>query len=293
MPRFRVETLALMLLAQMNGLPFTKSFSPERFSPHLLGYSVESEASNHISDAETKKITGLKEKLKADFDAGTIDSLFADPSFKLERNIPDKFGIKPKNDVDSKRKHLGWHSLLLFLKENYAPSLKANYNSHLEKAEQMYGVDGRIIVGILTIESAIVGEYKAFNALVSQYVLITKRQGFAYRELKNLILYSQKTGKPIFDLNSSYAGAIGCAQFIPSSLNQFFIGENGRVESADPNNIVDCIYSVANYLQKKGWNMQKNGQKPTKGSTNWRAIYAYNQSNAYVTAVVGIAQSLK
>jgi membrane-bound lytic murein transglycosylase B len=81
----------------------------------------------------------------------------------------------------------------------------------------------------------------------------------------------------LFDFTSSYAGAIGCAQFIPASLNSYFVGRDGKIEKADPLDIVDCIYSVAYYLKVSGWDRTRNGKTPLKGSRNWKAIQPFRR----------------
>jgi membrane-bound lytic murein transglycosylase B len=170
-----------------------------------------------------------------------------------------------------------------------------DHTDALAGAEKKYGVDRRFIVSILGVESDFSrdpGRFKAVNSLLTQYLLIEKRKAYAYRELKEIIRYSKRTGLHFFDFTSSYAGAIGCAQFIPSSLNSYFVGKGGKIEKADPFDINDCIYSVAYYLKKSGWDRRRNNKTPAKGSRNWKAIRAYNHSDAYTRFVIEVAGRL-
>jgi membrane-bound lytic murein transglycosylase B len=166
----------------------------------------------------------------------------------------------------------------------------------LSGAEEKYGVDARYIVSILGVESNLSndnGRFKAINALTTQYILVKKRRKYAYRQLKELIEYSERTKKPIYDYTSSYMGAIGCGQFIPSSLNGYFVGQSGNVDEADPYDLTDCIYSIAYYLKRSRWDKKQNGKTPEEGSKNWKAIRAYNHSDAYTRFVIETADRLK
>jgi membrane-bound lytic murein transglycosylase B len=62
-------------------------------------------------------------------------------------------------------------------------------------------------------------------------------------------------------------------QFIPSSLNQWFVGD-------DVTDMGDTINSVANYLTHF---LQKEG-------TMEKAVHRYNSSNLYVRAVMELAE---
>jgi membrane-bound lytic murein transglycosylase B len=88
-------------------------------------------------------------------------------------------------------------------------------------------------------------------------------------------------------------GAIGCGQFIPSSLNHYFVGRSGKIEEADPFDVTDCIYSIAYYLKRSRWDKSENGKTPQEGSKNWKAIRAYNHSDAYTRFVIETADRLK
>ncbi|MBN2458731.1 lytic transglycosylase domain-containing protein, partial [Candidatus Woesearchaeota archaeon] len=92
------------------------------------------------------------------------------------------------------------------------------------------------------------------------------------------------------ELTSSYAGAIGWAQFIPSSLNRLFIGKNMDF-NADPFDMEDCIHSVAYYLNRSGWDPRRE-KNIYEGSRNWKALLAYNKSSVYVKAVLELSRSL-
>jgi membrane-bound lytic murein transglycosylase B len=90
--------------------------------------------------------------------------------------------------------------------------------------------------------------------------------------------------KFILDSPSSYAGAFGCSQFIPSSFQKYAVSH----ESKTPNlfNIYDCIYSVGNFLQKNGWN---NGDLSSQSN----ALFEYNRIKDYGDVILKLASAAK
>ena len=84
----------------------------------------------------------------------------------------------------------------------------------------------------------------------------------------------------------SYAGAMGIAQFIPSSILQLAKDGNkdGRV---DLYNHTDAIASIANYLKHYGWHPGIDGKKA------YKVLYHYNHSSYYVDTLLMVAKLLK
>lgn len=252
-----------------------------------------------LSEQEKNKLAVLKKNLRADgFEAGVIESIFDHPEFGLYDISEALFRWSPERVTGLGRETYEWYRTCLGVDEKIkrAKEFMDGHKDMLADVEEKYGVSPRYIVSILGLESDFsktTGKFKAVNSLVSQYLLIDERKKFAYRELGEIIRYSQKSGKPLFDFNSSYAGAVGCAQFIPSSLNSYFVGKRGRIEKADPYDVDDCVYSIAYYLKKSGWDKRRNEEPLVEGSRNWRAIRAYNPSDAYTRLIIEIAQSLK
>ena len=80
----------------------------------------------------------------------------------------------------------------------------------------------------------------------------------------------------VLSLKSSYAGAMSYAQFLPSSLNRWFIG-------SDLYNIDNNILSVANYLS--------HFKKRTRSLEE--SVYRYNPSKFYVRFVIDLAKEAK
>jgi membrane-bound lytic murein transglycosylase B len=58
---------------------------------------------------------------------------------------------------------------------------------------------------------------------------------------------------PIDTLTGSYAGAQGWGQFMPSSIRDFAVDEDGDGHIDLQNSLPDILASVANYFAKHGW----------------------------------------
>ena len=178
------------------------------------------------------------------------------------------------------------------LKEKSHQFVEEHRNELLE-AEQRYGVDYRYIVGIKGIETRygrdeFTGNFNLLNSLVTQYIL-SNRQRFSLRELDAVLQLNQKFNTEIHKVNGSYAGAIGVAQWLPTSLLHYSVLEdiNGITSTRD------MIPSTANYLKENGWDSSLNGNPVEPGSRNWQTIRRYNHSDTYVRIVVEIAEQIE
>lgn len=244
-----------------------------------------------------KSLEELTRRLEKDgFDKKQVQDAYGDERFIVHREIiryfdgsPETKGAKGIISYEKYKENLGLKEKL-----DRAPSFMKQYKEKLALAEKTFGVDKRYIVAILGIESDFgnnKGKFYTFNALASMYTT-RKKKDFAYRELKEYWVMCKNNNKGLFDYKSSYAGALGNAQFIPSSFNRLFIDGNGDLV-ADPLGMEDCIQSVANYLKKSGWNPKANGKIPYAKSRNWEAIRSYNDSSFYVKAVIELATKSK
>jgi membrane-bound lytic murein transglycosylase B len=106
---------------------------------------------------------------------------------------------------------------------------------------------------------------------------------WALREIKDLLRLSNELDMDPLEFKGSYAGAIGPAQFIPSSVMNYF--KDGNSDGIrDPFSMEDAIASIANYLNKGGWKEDETSRK--------QAIWNYNHNSYYVKSVMGIFAEL-
>lgn len=198
-----------------------------------------------------------------------------------------------------------------------AKTYLAQHKPYFDKVEAAYGVPREIITAILLVESRLgthLGKSRAFNVLSTMaalqdkdvrekfYVMAEddkrlprdqfmaraeKRAVWAYKELKALLTYAGKYNINPFYFKSSYAGAIGYCQFMPSNIMPYGADGNGD-GMIDLFVDADAIFSVASYLKKHGWsglNISLEQQR--------KAINRYNHSSYYVDCILAVASKLK
>jgi len=242
-----------------------------------------------VAAEEEHRKTELRNRLCADrgLNCAYVTALFTDPRLKIydppepvappptpapkdhERNpyLTKRFGLLTPESLERCRDFVHAH-LLAF-----------------DAASKIYGVPKEIICGHLRIETDFgiptglsphpLGTVPAINRLVTLYVRrpsrkqtgtqFARRQTFALNELKDLLLAASDNGWDLFQVPGSPTGAIGLAQFEPSSFKIAVDGDgDGKIDLFSPE---DAILSVAHYLTIRGWDKLPQHQ--------YRAIYAY------------------
>jgi membrane-bound lytic murein transglycosylase B len=189
------------------------------------------------------------------------------------------------------------------------------HHDKLTRAEKTFGVDKNIITAILLVETRLgtyTGSSPIFNTLATMASLkdsdrretlfqnITnpnrisreafekqadRRWNWAYEQLKAFLEYTERENMDPLAISGSYAGALGIAQFLPTSILAYAKdgNGNGRIDLFDH---ADAIASVANYLKTFGWKPGISRDKAEK------AIFAYNRSSYYVNTILTIADLL-
>jgi len=186
----------------------------------------------------------------------------------------------------------------------------------LERTESSYGVDKEIITAIILVESQFGTLLKGPSILNTLSTLASlsdpnirnlfwneatqsmklsrkkyekwarRKSKWAYAELKAFLKYTAKENIDPAAVSGSYAGAVGIAQFMPSSILAFAKDGNNDGQ-IDLFNHADAITSIASYLKHSGWHAgidKKSAQK---------VIYRYNHSQYYVDTILKISELLK
>ena len=246
-----------------------------------------------LSREEERRMTELQARLCAvrGLSCVYVRALFADPRLEIyypsapqhqesnpsqrerERNpfLATRFGLLTDESLERCRGFLQLHA------------------AAFDAAYKTYGVPPKVICGILRIETNFgiptrlspnpVGRIPAINRLTTLYVRplpgeklsqhFARWQEFALYQLKDLLKTATKFGWDLFQIPGSLTGAIGLAQFEPSSLKDAVDGNgDGKIDLFDP---ADAILSVAHYLVTRGWDDEPMHQQ--------RAIYAYYGGN--------------
>jgi len=186
----------------------------------------------------------------------------------------------------------------------------------LTELDTAYGVAPQAVTAILIVESRLGRYYEVhhvFNAYLNMAACLdpdffaavvaknrerypemadtdtalsaVKRGEWALLELCALMDLARAIDMDPCEIKGSYAGAMGPAQFIPSSFQS--LGVDGDADGVrDPFNMVDAMASIANYLKRSGWKNNA-GQETLR-----QAIWHYNHSQAYVNTVMMLYEEL-
>jgi len=134
------------------------------------------------------------------------------------------------------------------------------YAKVYDEAEKRYGVNREVIAAILMKETKLdeikptFDAFEVFNTLVVKVKLETKRDKWLLNmgksNLVSVIDYCYKKGytPSTCNLPSSYAGAVGIAQFMPSS---FVYIDSYKSKVGDLTKMEDAIMSAAKFLNNK------------------------------------------
>jgi len=136
----------------------------------------------------------------------------------------------------------------------------ANNKQYLLNAEKQFGVPPHIITAILGIETnygSIYMPYRAVDALFTLSFINTRRGTYFKKELEALLLLADKYNVNPTLFRSSYAGALGIPQFMPSNISRYGIDGDGDGVVDIINSHHDAIFSIANYLVENGWKRGK------------------------------------
>lgn len=125
----------------------------------------------------------------------------------------------------------------------------------LARATKEYGVPPEIIVATIGVETFFgrnVGSHRMIDALSTLAFDYPRRADFFRKELEEYLLLTRANGFDPSKLKGSYAGAMGIAQFIPSSYRRYAVDYDGD-GIRDLWQPADAIGSVANYYREYGW----------------------------------------
>jgi membrane-bound lytic murein transglycosylase B len=186
----------------------------------------------------------------------------------------------------------------------------------LRKAENKFSVEKEVIVAILLVESRFgenIGKCRLIPTLASialmdspdhlqkNYLILRemdpdlsyewieslakKKAHWAYHELKCFLNIIRHEKIDPLEVYGSYAGALGMAQFVPSSYLSYALHpesfENWLLSKEA------AIFSIGNYLKSHGW------RKSLPIEKKKQILWYYNHSKPYGETIVQLAQKIK
>ncbi|MEX0345638.1 MAG: lytic murein transglycosylase [Rhizobiaceae bacterium] len=134
-------------------------------------------------------------------------------------------------------------------------SLAKKHASTLKMVEKKYGVPAHIILAIWGRESGfgrVKIPYNAFRVLGTKAFMSTRRELF-HRELLGALVMVERGHVSAKSMKSSWAGALGQPQFLPTSYLNHAADGDGDGRSDIWRSDADTLASIANYLKNYGW----------------------------------------
>ncbi len=214
--------------------------------------SVYADGPDRIPLEDSKYQNLIKELVqKHQFKKEALETVFKQVIFK--KDIIDKFN-RPAE-------HLPFHRYRkIFIKQDMIErgrAYMAENDALLSEVEAVYGVEKEIIASILGVETRFgkpgIERYRAFDVLNTAFFLYPRREKFYRGEIIAFLRLCRKEGIDPFSVKSSYAGAFGVPQFIPSSFLNYAVDFDKDGKTDLWNSKKDIFASVANYLKKFGW----------------------------------------
>jgi membrane-bound lytic murein transglycosylase B len=276
----------------------------------LLSFFSVISNSNSESNEASSPFQSLVHRLTQDgFDYEFVSNLLMDARAELNLSLMI-LSLESRETEDFYGQFLTQEAILLakkFLRQN----LKM-----LRKAENRFSVEKEVIVAILLVESRFgenIGNYRLIPTLASivlmdspdhlqkNYVILRERdpdlsyewlEGLAkrkanraYHELKCFLNIIRHEKIDPLEVYGSYAGALGMAQFIPSSYLSYALNqesfENWLLSKEA------AIFSIGNYLKSHGW------RKGLPIEKKKQVLWYYNRSKPYGETILQAAQKIK
>ncbi|BCP54586.1 membrane protein [Kaistia sp. 32K] len=138
---------------------------------------------------------------------------------------------------------------------NGGQSLLAKWSKTLAKIEKTYGVPASIVVAVWGRESGFGTAklpYPAIRALATEAFMGARKANF-YPEFLAALQILEGDHIPLADMRSSWAGALGQPQFLPSKYLTLAVDFDGDGKRDIWNSVPDSLASIANYLRQNGW----------------------------------------
>ena len=197
------------------------------------------------------------EARRAGVSARTLDRVLG--AIRLDWSLPD---LAPPAKTTTTQRQSEFRSPAAYFKQSRLRSLVsagrkqlAKWERTLDAIEKRYGVPRRILIAIWARESDF-GRTKlphnAIGALATQ-AFTGRRKRFFRRELLAALEIVDQGHISAERMKSSWAGALGHPQFLPSKFLAFAVDFDGDKRRDIWGSVPDALASIANYLKQHGW----------------------------------------
>ena len=190
----------------------------------------------------------------------TFDAAFAGVTPNLK--LPDLQLPGDTAKVEEKNRQAEFQSPSTYFDEKSLSGVAAKgrvlaktYAQVLARIEKRTGVPGPIILAIWGRESGYgVAKipYNAFEVLATKAYLSRRKEMFRTELLAALEIVADGH-LTVADMRSSWAGALGQPQFMPSKFLQYAVDQDGDGRRDIWKSVPDTLASIGNYLKLSGW----------------------------------------
>jgi len=160
-----------------------------------------------------------------------------------------------------------------------AREMAVQHRAELQRAADRHGVPRAFIVAIWGLESNF-GRFQGVRPTVATLATLAydgRRQRLFREELFAALRILDSDDVQLDALRGSWAGAMGQAQFLPSSYLEWAVDADGDGRRDIWTSLPDIFASIANYLKEHGW---------TKGERWGREVRLGDRTAARVAAAV-------
>ena len=132
--------------------------------------------------------------------------------------------------------------------------LAAQYRDALARIEKEIGVPGNVVLAIWARETDYGGYQLPLDAIrtLATQAYTGKRKEFFQNEFLHALKMLQD-GVPRSDMRSSWGGALGLTQFLPSEFYKYAVDFDGDGRADIWHSVPDALASAAKQLAGKGW----------------------------------------
>jgi len=151
-----------------------------------------------------------------------------------------------------------WRYMEIYVPDKRVEKGKELLKTHarlLAEIEKKYGVPPRFLVAFWGVETDFGRNFGAFHMLSAVATLAhdARRADFFKTQFMSAVRLVQLGDVPV-GVKSSWAGAMGNMQFIPTTFEAYAVDHDGDGRRDLWNSLPDAFASAANYLKSVGWN---------------------------------------
>jgi len=240
--------------------PPTNRYKPPSYKAPVNNIRFASLSGDYAKNQQTRSFIN-KMVTKHGFDRGYMNYIFSNTQatpFLQRMAYKDAYGrVKSSKKIKPRRGRWNRYrgNFLTNRTINKGVEFWRNNRVALQRAESTYGVPQEYILGIIGVETRYggnVGKNRAIDALSAMGFDNPRRGKYFRSELEAFLLMTRKERLDPLKPMSSFAGALGLSQFMPSNIKRYAVDHDrsGSVNLWTPH---DAIGSVANYFKKHGW----------------------------------------